>query len=160
VRPLERDASGTPGLAVGPGLCSNDRVSRGSDPTDSAALAAGRTHLTVVLGVMYVLSFAPILAAWLRGATDRAPTQVLMLALTAWLFSLVRRGVNWARNVTVALAFLAGVAGTLLGVAFSGTSDAGYLVFAVGLAFIACGFAIVALPSVNAYLDARRGGRT
>ena len=129
-------------------MCSNERVSR---PASDLA-ASGRTQLVGVLGVMFVLVLAPVLVEWVRRDFDRWPWQLLSATLTLLLFRRVLDGARWARQVTVAMAFLGGAIAALLGVLFTGATALGYAVFVVGLVFILCGFAIISSPAIDAYL--------
>lgn len=133
-------------------MCSNERVTR---PVSDLA-TRGRSQLTAVLGVMFVLVLGPVLAGWVRGDLDRWPWQLLSLLLTFLLFRNVLSGARWARQVTVALAFLGGAIAALLGVLFSGSTLLGYAVFVVGLVFILCGFAIISSPAIDAFLSSAR----
>lgn len=119
----------------------------------------GRGQLLLILGALFVLILAPSLAEWLRGQTVRLAGQLVTLALSGALFWQVFSGARWARHVTVTLAFVGGIVAVFLGLLVSAGSSAGLFVFFVGLAFIACGFALIALPDVDAYLRSRRARR-
>ncbi|WP_157448906.1 hypothetical protein [Deinococcus peraridilitoris] len=127
--------------------------------TIPGAVLRGRGQLLLILGMLLVLILAPMLAEWLRGDLRRVGGHLLTLGLTAGLFGQAFRGTRWARHLTVALAFIGGMLAALLGLIASTGSDWGFVVFFVGLAFIGCGFALIALPDVETYLEARRGER-
>ncbi|WP_027481327.1 hypothetical protein [Deinococcus pimensis] len=119
----------------------------------------GRAQLLALLGLMFVLIAGPAVAMWVRGDFSRFAAQLPSLALTFMLFRALLGGAWWARQVTVALAFVGGMIAAVLGMLASAATLWGYAVFAVGFVFILCGFGIIGLPAVDAYLEGRRGRR-
>lgn len=122
-------------------------------------MTRGRGQLLLILGVLLVLIVAPMLAEWLRGDVRRPGVQLLTLGLSTALFAQAFRGARWARHLTVALAFIGGMLAAVLGLIASLGSVWGFVVFFVGLLFIACGFALISLPDVESYLESRRRER-
>ncbi|PYE53341.1 hypothetical protein [Deinococcus yavapaiensis] len=118
----------------------------------------GGVQLRGVLGVLFVLILGPMIARWVGGDFSRFAGELVTLGLTAGVFFNFLRGARWARNLTVWLAMLGGMIAAFLGILISGGSTVGFFVFGAGLAFIACGFAIIGLPAVGAYFEhAHRG---
>lgn len=116
----------------------------------------GGVQLRAVLGVLFVLILGPMIARWLGGDFSRMVGELVTLGLTAGVFYNFLRGARWARTVTVCLSMFGGMIAAFLGILISGGSTVGYFVFGAGLAFIACGFAIIGLPAIESYLQHAR----
>lgn len=114
----------------------------------------------LVLGALFVLIVAPPLARWLRGDTARLVPQLVTVACSGALLWQVWRGVLWARQLTVALAFLGGLVAVVLGLIVSAGSTWGLAVLLVGALFLACGVGLVASPDVAAFLRSRHRVRS
>lgn len=134
------------------------RAAQGS-PFDPALAPAGRIHTLLCLWALFLLSSLPFLARLLRGDTHAYVPNVLLTSAFAFLLALVWRGQVWAWRVVTALAALLGLV-NFMGGMFAGTTQAvGWLISAVGLAFIALALCLVALPTVRAFLDTRWAAR-
>ncbi|MBB6097347.1 hypothetical protein HNR42_000761 [Deinobacterium chartae] len=125
---------------------------------ESEKLQLGRLQTQAVLGTLAVLIIAPAVVYLTHFGSERLPQQALTVLASLLLLWNVYRGYGWARNITVALAIVAGIGGVLASL-FVGTT-AGWLLLIVGLLFIGCGMAFVASQSIAAFLAAQREART
>ncbi len=139
-------------MARGRAPCEHDEMTR-SQPD---LVKLGGLQLRFVLGALLALIAGPMIARWLNGDASRVVSELVTLGLTAGVFYNFLRGARWARTVTVVLAMVGGMLAAFLGILISGGATVGFLVFGAGLAFIGCGFAIIGLPAIEAYVEHAR----
>jgi len=79
-------------------------------PSPDPSLALGRTQARLSLGVIFLLSAAPVVARWVRGDVAQAGVQLAGFAVTAFVLWQVYRGSRVALFVTLAITVLGGLA--------------------------------------------------
>lgn len=144
----------SPSSSAGPG----PDTPQGS-PFDPALAGVGRLHTLLVLWALFLLSSLPFLARLLRGDPHAYAPSVAMTSAFALLLGLVWRGQVWAWRVTVGVAVFLGFVNFLGGMLASGSDAVGWLISAVGLAFIGLALCLLSVPSVRAFLDTRWAAR-
>lgn len=129
-------------------------------PPVSPALAQGRSHLQLALGVLFVLGSAPTISNWVRGDLTDWGGKAVGIVLSALLLWQVYCGRRWALYITLGLSVLGGLALMLLS-PLAGLSLRLPLLLIAGLAFAVSGLALYAHPPIKgflAYQARQRGG--
>ncbi len=124
-------------------------------PSPDPSLALGRTQARLSLGVIFLLSAAPVVARWVRGDVAQAGVQLAGFAVTAFVLWQVYRGSRVALFVTLAITVLGGLALMLLS-PLAGISVQTLMLLLAGLAFAICGLALYAHAPIRAFLEAQR----
>jgi peptidoglycan/LPS O-acetylase OafA/YrhL len=145
-------------------------VSQTRRPTPSSPLPPtlaerGRVPTLAVLLCIFMLTVTPFLGGLLQGQTANLARNILYACATAVLLGQVWRGSVWAWRITLGLCMAAGLLVFIVGMLAAGVSEEsaswqGWVISVAGIAFLLLGTALVATPTIRAFLDARWLSRT
>lgn len=114
----------------------------------------GRPYVFAIAIAIVLVSLATIVLSNLVTGWQNIGQQSIRFVLTVGMSIYLVRGANWARQLSILLFGLAGVAGVIAGVRFISLTPYASLLILQGVIYFACGGTLWLVPSVKAYFQA------
>jgi hypothetical protein len=102
-----------------------------------------------------MITVTPFLGGLIQGQTANLARNILYACGTAVLLAQVWRGSVWAWRITLSLSMAAGLLVFVAGMLAGSVSWQGWVISGAGIGFLLLGTALVATPSIRAFLDVR-----